>query len=410
MHREELVAHWRALVGCMLAASVGAMGFYLYTIGAFVPALIADAGYTKEQLSLGSLFVAGSTALCAPFAGMLMDRFGALRIVGLSIAGQVAALLLLGASPATYPVFIACLVLFAAVGTGMAPPSFARMITARFDRARGFALGLSVCGLGVMAIVLPIVTTWLIQRIGWRLSYVAAAALVSVLGTAGALLVRSDGVPGQPPAPRLRQGRATGNGLRRPLFWILVAGFMVSALFSNGYLLHLILLLRERGFEPASAAKFQAVVGVAMLLGRISTGLALDRFSAPLVASVTFGVCGLGCALLLQTEPALVVLATFAIGLAIGAELDLLAYFVSRYFGLEQFGQLYGLAYGLLLIAVGASPILISFLAARGGYSFALTVSAAGILIGSTMLFFLPNPRGVEEARSLGELPAPASR
>ena len=83
MDREELVAHWRTLVGCMLAASVGAMGFYIYTIGSFVPALIADAGYTKGQLSLGSLFVAGSTALCAPFAGILMDRFGALRIVGL---------------------------------------------------------------------------------------------------------------------------------------------------------------------------------------------------------------------------------------------------------------------------------------------------------------------------------------
>ena len=51
---------------------------------------------------------------------------------------------------------------------------------------------------------------------------------------------------------------------------------MVSALFSNGYLLHLILLLRERGFEPGNAAQMQAVVGVAMLLGRISTGLALD--------------------------------------------------------------------------------------------------------------------------------------
>lgn len=391
-----------------MAASVGAMGFYLYTIGAFVPALIADAGYTREQLSLCSLFVAGSTAVCAPFAGMLMDRFGALRIVALSIAGQVAALLLLGASPAQFPVFVACLVLFAALGTGMAPPSFARMITVRFDRARGFALGITVCGLGIMAIVLPIVTTALIQRIGWRFTYVAAAGLVLVLGTVGALLVQSEGTPDQPSLARLRQVRAVGPELRRPLFWFLVAGFMMSAVFSNGYLLHLILLLRERGFELASAAQMQAVVGVSMLLGRIATGFALDRFSAPLVAAVTFGLCGLGCALLLQTDPALVVLATLAIGLAIGAELDLLAYFVSRYFGLDQFGRLYGLAYGLLLVSVGASPLLISFMAAKGGYSFALTASAAGILFGSAMLFFLPNPKGVKEARTLDDRPAPA--
>ena len=74
-----------------------------------------------------------------------------------------------------------------------------------------------MCGLGVMAIVLPIVTTWLIQRIGWRLSYVAAAALVVVLGTAGVLLVRSEGVPDRPPAARLRQSQATGERAAAPV-------------------------------------------------------------------------------------------------------------------------------------------------------------------------------------------------
>ena len=320
-----------------------------------------------------------------------MDRFGALQIVGLSIAGQVAALLLLGGLARDLSGVHRLPGPICRRRNGHGPALFRPDDQGAIrPRARLYARhrGMRLRQYGRRSADRP---SWSTQRVGWRFTYVAAAALVLVLGTAGAPLVRSEGVPDRP-AARLRQGGVAENELRHLLFWILVAGFMVSALFSNGYLLHLILLLGERGFAPGNAAPTQAVIGVAMLVGRISTGLALDRFAALLVASVTFGICGLGCALLLQTEPALVVLATLAIGLAIGAELDLLLHFVSLLWpGAVRTPLRAGLR--MLLISVGASPILIKFLAASDEYSFALAVSAGGILIGATMLFFLPNRR-----------------
>ena len=397
MEGSELNRHWRTLAGCTIGASVGSMGLYLYTAGAFMPALESEAGYTREQLALGSFIVAISTAASAPFAGWLTDRFGALRVIGVSFVGEVAALLLLGLAPARFAAFALCLAAFAVLGAGTAPPSFARLITARFDRTRGLALGIAISGLGILAIVGPVAATWTIGRIGWRGSYLAIAAVVATLGAIGTLLVRSERPSAHAAGPteeRVDPAAAIEAGaLRSPLFWVMLAGFLMPALFGNGYLLHLISLLRERGFDPAAAAGVQAVVGVAVLVGRLGSGAALDRFPAPRVAAATFAVSALGCLLLLQSNVLLVSAAAFAIGLTIGAELDMMAYFTSRYFGLAQFGRLYGLAYGGILITVGLSPLLIARLDGIGGYSVALIVSSIGILVGSAILLFLPDPR-----------------
>ena len=75
-----------------------------------------------------------------------------------------------------------------------------------------------------------------------------------------------------------------------------------------------------------------------------------------------------------------------------------MAYFVSRYFGLDSFARLYGLAYGGLIIAGGTSPVLISYLAGRGGYSLAMIVCSIGTIVGAVILATMPDPRQREAA------------
>jgi len=392
----EFRTHWRALLGCTIAASIGTIGLQAYTSGAFVPALGRDVGYTKEQLSLATLILSATVAICAPIAGTLMDRYGAVRIIAFAVAGEAAAFALLAIAPAGFPLYAGLIVLLALLGVGTTPPGFARIITARFDAGRGLALGCMISGLGIMAISGPIWATWVIQLGGWRAGYGVIAGLVLLLGGGGLLLVHGDRAA-HPVTPVRSAADAAGDrsALRRPLFWIMLAGFVAPALFGGGYLLHLISLLAERGIAPATAARVQSLIGVAVLCGRLGSGWALDRFPAPRVAAVAFTVSALGCALLLQSNLALMSVAALAIGLTIGAELDILAYFVSRYFGLASFGRLYGLAYGCMIVAGGTSPVLIAWLAGLGGYPLALIVSTIGTIAGALILLLLPDPRKV---------------
>jgi MFS family permease len=395
----EFRTHWRALLGCTIAASIGTVGLQAYTSGAFVPALGRSVGYTRDQLSLATLLLSATVAICAPFAGTLMDRYGAVRIIAFAVIGEATAFALLAIAPAGFPLYAALIVLLALLGVGTTPPGFARIITARFDVGRGLALGCMISGLGLMAISGPIWATWIIQHGGWRAGYGVAAALVLVLGGGGMLLVHGDRAA-HPDAvtrivPDAPDAVAEPSALRRPLFWVMLAGFVAPALFGGGYLLHLISLLTERGVNSATAARVQSLIGVAVLCGRLGSGWALDRFPAPRVAAAAFTVSALGCTLLLQSNLALMSIAALAIGLTIGAELDILAYFVSRYFGLANFGRLYGLAYGCMIVAGGASPLLIARLAEHGGYALALIVSTIGIVTGALILLTLPDPRRV---------------
>ncbi|MES2451722.1 MAG: MFS transporter [Pseudomonadota bacterium] len=391
----EFRAHWRALLGCTVAASIGTIGLHAYTSGAFMPALIDSAGYSREQLSLATLILSAVVAVSAPFAGMLMDRHGAVRVITIAVLGEAMMFGLLSVAPARFPIYAALIVLLALAGVGTTPPGFARIVTARFDRGRGLALGCMISGLGVMAISGPIWATWVIGHAGWRAGYAVIAGLVLILGGLGLMLIRGDrsemaqaGAHEQPSTGGAR------NAFAQPLFWMLLAGFLLPSLFGGGYLLHLISILRERGFSPSGAAQVQSLIGVAVLCGRLGSGAALDRFSPRWVAALAFTISALGCALLLLSTPLLMAIAALAIGLTIGAELDIMAYFISRYFGLANFGRLYGFAYGGLILAGGVSPLLITKVAeCGGGYPLALVVSTIGTLAGAAILLAMPDPR-----------------
>jgi len=45
-------------------------------------------------------------------------------------------------------------------------------------------------------------------------------------------------------------------------------------------------------------------------------------------------------------------------GLGIGAEIDLMAFFASRYFGLKNYAKIYGTMFGLFGLGVGIGPSL----------------------------------------------------
>ena len=64
------------------------------------------------------------------------------------------------------------------------------------------------------------------------------------------------------------------------------------------------------------------------------------------------------CGLLLgmPSSPLALAIAALLIGLAAGAELDVIAFLTSRYFGMRSFGEIYGVQ--LMFFAVGSGAFL----------------------------------------------------
>lgn len=401
----EFRRHWPTLVGATIAASIGTIGFQAYTNGAFVPDIIKDTGFTREQVSLATLCLSGAVAVIAPFMGQVIDSIGARRVIALCVVGEAVGFTTLSFIPAQFGFFAAAMVLLGILGVGTTPPSFARLVSSRFDRRRGLALGIMISGLGVTAISAPLWATAVIGIGGWRVGYRVLAALVLILGLIGLLVMRLDVAP---VAAESRAAVRAGNwdALRRPLFWIVLACFAGPALFGGGYLFHLITLLRERGYTLGDAAKVQSLIGASIIAGRLLSGAAMDRFFAPFVAAFAFALAAVGTVMLMSDNYVVLAVGAVAVGLPIGAELDILAYTVSRYFGIQSFGRCYSLAYSTMIFAGGASPVLIAHFAPSGDYTTSLTLSAVGLAACAIGVACLPRFRVGPETTMVGAVAA----
>ncbi len=212
-------------------------------------------------------FGAMTVAVCSPFLGHLLDRFGPRRIIlpCMAIFGLgFGSLGFLTPNPAhLYLVFVA----LGIVGNGTTQMGYSRAVASWFDRRRGFALAIVMAGSGTGAMLLPPLSQWLITHHGWRAAYLALGLLVWIAGIPlTAIFVRERPVPRSEAV--VLSGATLGEGLRSGAFWFILATLFLGSISVNGAITHLSPLLTDRGVSPDSAALAASVLGLSSLCGR----------------------------------------------------------------------------------------------------------------------------------------------
>ncbi len=145
----------------------------------------------------------------------------------------------------------------------------------------------------------------------------------------------------------------------QPAFWLLICVFFLAGASVHACVLHMAALLSDRGITAQGAALGTSVVGLSILIGRVGTGFLLDRFFAPRLATLLFGCASIGIAMLwVGSVGKIAVFAAFLVGLGMGAEVDLIAYCMSRYFGLKSFGVAYGFGFSAFVLAGALGTLL----------------------------------------------------
>ena len=121
----------------------------------------------------------------------------------------------------------------------------------------------------------------------------------------------------------------------------------------------IVALLTDRGIPIGVAVGALSAAGLALIFGRIIAGWCLDRFWGPYVAIAFFTIPMLGIALLASGAGGGVPLVGAVLcGLGVGAEVDLMAFFTSRYFGIRDYAKIYGVMFALFAGANGVGPSL----------------------------------------------------
>jgi MFS family permease len=112
------------------------------------------------------------------------------------------------------------------------------------------------------------------------------------------------------------------------------------------------------------------------MVGRVVAGLLLDRSPAPLLSAAVMTLPTVGFLLGAAGQAPPLVYAIL-VGLAGGAEFDLVAFMTARYFGLRHFGKLYGILFSPIIVGAAIGPMLFGFGYGRFG-SYAPVLGACG--------------------------------
>ena len=164
--------------------------------------------------------------------------------------------------------------------------------------------------------------------------------------------------------PASLPGMTFAEAIRTRQYWALTIAFFFAGVTINGALVHVVPLLTDRGIPVGAAVSAISAAGLALIVGRVIAGYVMDRVFAPYVALVFLGGPILGLAIL-GLNPAFVgpIVGTILLGLGIGAEIDLMSFLVTRYFGVRAFGALHGLMFAIFVVgnAAGAAALGWSF-------------------------------------------------
>lgn len=387
---------WWILLGAGLCMFCGQPAVILFTFGVFAPEIIAATGWSPALIAAAIAPGTILAALLSPLVGAMADRFG---VRAVAIAGGPAyalGFLLLGLLPQSGPGFVLLMALTCALGFAATPVLYAQLVTGWFARRRGVALSIAF-GCSSLGVAFWSTYAATLLTSGWRFAYPAmgVTAGVGVL-IAALLLIRNAprATPrGEAPAAA---GLTMREASRTPIFWKIVAIFMLLTGALGGASVNLPVMLRHGGFGAQEAASIMVVVGIAMFAGRLSVGFLLDRYYSPYVTA-GFSVLPIaGFALLLVDHgTGAFIFAAAAIGAGLGSELNAAAYIASRAFGLRAFGGIYGaitLAYGL---ASAAGPALIGAALAKDAALEAVFVGAIALLVPAILLLLTIRPHSL---------------
>ncbi len=179
---------WPVLSAAAVGVGLGLSPLPFYTIGVFIPPILAEFGpmgwSPGDILNALAIYTFGAF-FASPVIGILAQKFGARRVAILSIITFSFAMMALALNTGSKPLYIALWLLLAFAGAGTLPITFTRPVANWFDHNRGIALGIALIATGVFGALAKFFAQYIVSNpdwhfvggSGWRSAYVLLGLL-----------------------------------------------------------------------------------------------------------------------------------------------------------------------------------------------------------------------------------------
>ena len=364
------------------------------TLPFFLLPWVAEFGWGRADVASISVLAMLGAAVGAPMMGKLFQRFGTERVILTSVLLFVLGMLAMTQLPPSLVLLGALCFAIRLAGSGTTMVGYLSILPRWFDAKLGLALGCAGLGGGIGVALAPFLATRLIGQFGWRGAYAGLAAIALVAGLLAWMLISVCGQGRVVAAEKAdamvdaHEGLTLAQALRQWRLWLLMMVVFLTTFSLLGAAVHGATLFSDRGLSTSQAAIGVGLAGVGAMLERVGVGAQLDRFFGPPIAMVVLclGAVGLFVNSTASAFPVMVA-ATFLGGMAMGAEGDLLPYFVRRDFGTRAFGAIFGVVFVAYTLGGMLGPIAYGLAFDRlGGYTVIMQIAAAACIFSALAL------------------------
>lgn len=378
------------------------------TFAVFLLPVQQGLGVSRAGITLTYSVFMLAYGLSAPFAGQLIDRFGARITYGFGLMSLGLGYLLAGSATQLWQ-YLMCVGFLGGLGSASLGMIAASALLSRWFSSRiGTVMSVPYAAIGAGMLILPPLTQVALSMTDWRVAHRMLGTGVLVMLPL-VMLAPLERMTTGSAEWRAMRGKAEGSArgpwtvsaaLRTGAFWGLFAAYLFTSIAAYSVLPHSVAYLVELGFDPLIAASAFGLTGMLSVVGILGIGWLSDRFGHLYTASLSYlsTIVGVTALMLVSAWPSLTLVYAFVLffGLMQGARGPIIIVLVTRLFP----GGV-GTIYGTLSLALGLGAGLGSWASGllyelTGSYLASFTLAVGGALMGLSMFW------GVRALRASG--------
>ena len=387
---------WKVLASMMVIRGV-AGGINLYGSTLFILPVQDEFKITRGIVA--TVFAAGLVIrnLTSPISGYLIDRYGAKKMLLLTLFLSSSGYILMIFAENIY---VFTIIYLALVSLGFHVLLFQApsvIINNWFDRHKGFSMSLLQVGAGIGGGILVPILGYLIAEEGWRFASAMAGLFLLIIGLPILYIARDtpeemnqhpDGIR---PKNQSISGKKSSSGatLKEAIltrqYWIIVIVLLAFSSAVSAVAFHFAPILEDKNMSPVTQAGLLGTLAFLSAPVIVLTGWLGDRTDKLKVSAVIIFIIALGI-MLLNLGQTVTLMALSALLMA-GTQgvYPLLWAVTGDVFGRRDFGTIRGSIEGIMVFGL-AAPSVVGFIYDwQGSYTFALWISA-GLCLGAAAI------------------------
>jgi MFS family permease len=383
------------IVATAFLSMLAIVGFAYYGVPFYFDFMMKDFGWSSATVTSGNAVAKLVVGILFGFiTGYLIDKYGPRRML---MAGAVlGGISLFGLGSLTGSLWTFYLFyLFNALGYVLGGPLPCQvLISRRFDKNRGKAMGIAYLGIGIGGAIVPWISTTLISNFGWHNALCGLGIIVVLIAFPFSFFVK-DSSHFSTSDSKEKEKVPIKQILTSRNFYLLGIGSMCSIAAVGGIIQHLKIYLVSNNFDQSQAANVFSFILWSSLAGRILMGTLADLIHRKYVMLLIYTIVACAISLLLiPVFPGRIYVFAVIFGIGLGGDYMIVPLIAGDLFGVKALGRVMGIILIADVISEANFPVIVGTIRdVTHSYTIGFILLICMALLGTIIVSFLPDTK-----------------